>query len=77
MFTILSNTLQHFLSLNIDTYKLLFEDVRVKDRLKQIELMDIPFIIMGKKRFDCTHGVDRNRSLKKKSLDEKVYMYIY
>ena len=34
--------------------------------------MGIPFIIMGKKKFDCTHGVDRNRSLKKKRLDEKV-----
>ena len=33
--------------------------------------MDIAFIIMGKKNFDCTHGVDRNRSLKKKILDEK------
>ena len=76
MFTILSNTLQYFLSLNIDTHKLLFEDVRVKDRLKQIEFMDIPFIIMGKKKLDCTHGVDRNRSLKKKRLDEKVYIYI-
>ena len=35
---------------------------------------------MGKKKFDCTHGVDRNRSLKKKRLDEKVekvYIYIY
>ena len=76
MFTILSNTLQYFLSLNIDTHKLLFEDVRVKDRLKQIEFMDIPFIIMGKKKLDCTHGVHRNRSLKKKRLDEKVYIYI-
>ena len=34
--------------------------------------MGIPYIIMGKKKFDCTHGVDRNRSLKKKILDEKV-----
>ena len=33
--------------------------------------MDIAFIIIGKKNFDCTHGVDRNRSLKKKILDEK------
>ena len=35
---------------------------------------------MGKKKFDCTHGVDRNRSLNKKRLDEKVekvYIYIY
>ena len=53
-------------------HKLLFEDVRGKDRPKQIEFMGIPFIIMGKKKFDCTHGVKRNRSLKKKILDEKV-----
>ena len=42
--------------------------------------MGIPFIIMGKKKFDCTHGdgVDRNRSSKKKRLDEKVEkVYIY
>ena len=61
-------------------HKLLSEDVRVEDRPKQIEFISIPFIIMGKKKFDCTHGVDRNRSLKKKRLDEKVekvYIYIY
>ena len=57
---------------------MLFEDVRVKDRRKQIEFMGIPFIIMGKKKFDCTHEVDRNRSLTKKRLDEKVEnIYIY
>ena len=46
--------------------------------------MGIPFDIIGKKKFDCTHGdgVDRNRSSKKKRLDEKVEkvkrcMYIY
>ena len=64
VFTIFSNTLQYFLSLKIDTHKLLSEDVRVKDRPKQIEFMGIPFIIMGKKKFDCTHGVITNRSLK-------------
>ena len=61
-------------------HKLLSEDVRVEDRPKQMEFISIPFIIMGKKKFDCTHGVDRNRSLKKKRLDEKVekvYIYIY
>ena len=56
----------------MDTQKLLFEDVRVKDRPNQIEFMGIPFIIMGKKKFDCTHRVDRNKSLKKRRLDEKV-----
>ena len=34
--------------------------------------MGIPFIIMGKKEFNCTHEGDRNRSLKKTRLDEKV-----
>ena len=54
--------------------------MRVEDRPKQIEFIVIPFIIMGKKKFDSTHGVDRNRTLKKKRLDEKVekvYIYIY
>ena len=35
---------------------------------------------MDKKKFDSTHGVDGNRTLKKKRLDEKVekvYIYIY
>ena len=27
---------------------------------------------MGKKEFNCTHEADRNRSLKKTRLDEKV-----
>ena len=75
-----SNTLENFAILfvfniseiDINTHKLLFEDVRVKDGPKQIEFMAISIITMGKKKFDCTHGVKRNRSLKKKILDEKV-----
>ena len=54
--------------------------MRVEDRPKQIEFIVIPFIIMDKKKFDSTHGVDGNRTLKKKRLDEKVekvYIYIY
>ena len=39
--------------------------------------MGTPFIIMGKKKFDCTLWVKRNRSLKKKILDEKVERDIY
>ena len=81
VFTILSNTLQYFLfnisEIDIDTQKLLFEDVRVKDRPKQIEFMVIPFITMGKKKFDCIHGVDRNRSLKKKKIRWKSWKSIY
>ena len=59
------------------THKLLFEDVIVKDLSQQIELMGIPFIIMGKKKFPCTHGVDRNRSLKKTKYMKKLKRYIY
>ena len=58
--------------IDIDTNKLLFEDVRVKDRPKHIAFMGTPFIIMGKKKFDCTHGANRNISLKKRRLNEKV-----
>ena len=39
--------------------------------------MGIPFIIMGKKKFGCTHGVKRNSSLMKKMLDQKVERDIY
>ena len=39
--------------------------------------MGIHFIIMDKNKFDSTHGADRNRSLKKKILDEKVERGIY
>ena len=80
-----SNTLENFAILfvfniseiDINTHKLLFEDVRVKDGPKQIEFMAISIITMGKKKFDCTHGVKRNRSLKKKILVEKVERDIY
>ena len=51
--------------------------MRVKDGPKQIEFMGISLIIMGKKKFDCTHGAKRNRSLKKKCLVEKVERDIY
>ena len=74
-FRILYNTILlvfNISEIDIDTHKLLFEDVIVKHRPKQIELMGIPFIIMGKKKCVCTHGIHRNRSLKKKKLDEKV-----
>ena len=70
MFTILF--LFYISEIDIDTHKLLFTTAKVKDLPKQIEFMGIPFIIMGKKKFDCTHGVKRNRSLKKKILDENV-----
>ena len=61
----------------LDTHKLLFQDVRGKDRPKQIEFMGIPFIIMGNRKFDCTHGVKRNRLLFKRFIYLSIYIYIY
>ena len=52
--------------------QLLFEDVGAKDCPKHIEFMDIPFISMDKTKINCTHGADRNRSIKKKRLNERI-----
>ena len=35
--------------IDIDTRKLLFEDAIIKDPPKQIQFMDIPFVIMARK----------------------------
>ena len=76
-FRILYNT---FSEIDIDTHKLLFEDVRIKDRPKQIEFKGIPFMIVGKKKIHCTYGFDRNKEKRIRSKSwkvEKVYIYIY
>ena len=37
---------------------MLFEDVQRKDSATQIPFTGTPFIILGKKKLGCTHGVD-------------------
>lgn len=32
----------------------------------------IPFVIIGKKKMDCTHGVDSYISIKKRMLEERI-----
>ena len=64
-----------FLDVNIDKHKILFEDVKRPDSSIQIPYTGIPFVILGKKNLDCTHGVDRCLSTKKKRLEAKFKVF--
>ena len=56
----------------IDGHKILFEDIKREGTQQQIVFTGIPFVILGKKILDCSHGVDREISTKKKRRDAKV-----
>ena len=45
--------------------KILFEDIKVEGSEQQIKFNGSPFIILGKKLLDCTHGVDHAIARKK------------
>jgi len=75
-----SNKYRHVFVTNIYYFKefdlsgrtILFEDIKNDKYLQQIPFTGVPFIILGKKRYDCTHGVDRGISTKKKYKEEKL-----
>ena len=50
----------------------LFEDGQRKNSATQISFTGTPFIILGKKKLDSTHGVDRCISSKRKRLKAKL-----
>ena len=61
------------------TYVCIFIDVKISNKntlfqyvISQIPFTGYPFAILGIKRLDCTHGVDRNSSKKKKYLENKM-----
>lgn len=68
-----------FLELELRGHKILFEDMKNDKYLQQISFTGIPFMILGKKRYDCTHGVDRGISTKKKYKEktEKGYCFYF
>ena len=47
------------------------EDVKLKGSTQQIPFIGVSFVILGMKQLDCTHGVDRCTSIKKKRLEKK------
>ena len=52
--------------------QILFEDGHRKNSATQISFTGTPFIILGKKKLDLTHGVDRCISSKRKHLKAKL-----
>ena len=60
------------LEFDIKKHKILFEDVKQPNQRQQIEFSGIPFIIIGKKALDCTHGTDHSISTKKKAEAKKT-----
>ena len=69
-----------FLEFELRGHKVLFEDMKNDKYLQQISFTGIPFMILGKKRYDCTHGVDRGISTKKKYKEKKqkkVYCFYF
>ena len=60
------------LDVDIKGHAILFEDIKRGHSARQIHFTGIPFIIMGMKRLDCVHGVDRCVSSKKKRTENKM-----
>ena len=50
---------------------MLLEEVKREGSIQQL-FTRFPFVISGIKQLDCTHGVDRCTSTKKKSLEKKL-----
>ena len=61
-----------FVDIAIRNKKIFFQDVIRKDAKNQISFTGYSFAILGTKYLDCTHGVDRNSSEKKKYLENKM-----
>ena len=59
------------LDIDIKNHKILFEDIKRPDTAQQIPFTGVPFVILSKKRLDCTHGVDYNISTKNKRQEAK------
>ena len=54
-------------------HKILFEDKKTNDeKAEKIVFSGVPFIIVGSKHLDCTHGIDHAISRKKKQQEEKL-----
>ena len=60
------------MGIDIEGHAILFEDVKRKGSTQQIPFTGVLFVILGMKGLDCTHGVDRCTSTKKKRLEKKI-----
>ena len=53
-------------------HKIIFEDIKSNEYSQQITWSGTPFIVIGKKSLDCTHGKDHSVSKKQKNKDAKI-----
>ena len=60
------------LDVELKGHSILFENIKRRDANQKIHFIGVPFIIMGMKRLDCVHGVDRCISSKRKGMENKV-----
>ena len=65
------------LDVELKGHSILFEDIKRRDANQQIHFIGVPFIIMGMKRLDCVHGVDRCISSKRKRMENKIEEVIF
>ena len=59
------------LAVDIKPNKILFEDAKSVNTSRKIEFTGVPFVILGSKMMDCTHGIDHTLSRKRKKLEQK------
>ena len=61
---------EHF---DLKQHQIQFEDIKRKSSTSgpRLEFDGVPFIILGKKIHDCTHGVDHDKARKVKTFAEK------
>ena len=64
------------LTIHIKPHKILFEEVKNVNSSRQIEFTGVPFVILGSKMMDCTHGIDHTLSRKRKKLEQKKAMKV-
>ena len=62
----------HYLRFRLKGRKILFEVIKVEGSEQQIKFNSSPFIILGEKLLDCTHGVDHAISRKKRQIEKRV-----
>ena len=61
-----SDPFAYNLEFDLRGHKIQFEDKNKDNREKDIIFTGVPFIVLGAKYYDCSHGVDRNISHKRK-----------
>uniref|UniRef100_A0A7M5V9P8 Uncharacterized protein n=1 Tax=Clytia hemisphaerica TaxID=252671 RepID=A0A7M5V9P8_9CNID len=67
-------TMKQPLSISTTTMyeQIMYEDIKRQNSINQIPFTGYPFIVIGKKQFECTHGKDRNVKQKRKRKQEKL-----